>query len=159
MNNYLGVEGITNKEPGPHYINWIELLSWSMGTARGSVTSASAKQGNVQQVSEIRILISGNSTYLPTLMDAALKAKHFSLVELVTNVEHAPDPNHPGEYMKMTMRDVIFTTAQLSGGGERSTANFTLNFAEHVTNYRIAAEPEDGMVQPQFSRWRTPGVK
>jgi type VI secretion system secreted protein Hcp len=111
----------------------IDVLAWSWGVSNsGSAQTgggAGAGKCNVQDLSFTKWI--DKST--PNLLLACCNGKHYETATLV--VRKAGE--HPLEYLKITLSDLIITSLSTggSGGEDRLTENVTLNFAKVKVDY------------------------
>jgi len=110
-----------------------QVLAWSWGMSQSGTTHMGTGGGAgkvaVQDMS-ITKYIDKASAFLQL---AVCNGKHFD--QALLTVRKAGE--HPLEYLKITMKDVIITSLSIggSGGEDRLTENLSLNFAEYKTEY------------------------
>jgi type VI secretion system secreted protein Hcp len=126
-----GVQGESRREPGA-----IELKDWSFGAGRGigSPTGAASDRGaGAPNVRQIMIIKTPDKTS-PLLHKCAATGCHFSRAELV--VRKAGE--RPGEFLRYQLSDVMISSYQLGGSGERASESLTLNF----TRIEVQGQPQ-----------------
>jgi type VI secretion system secreted protein Hcp len=112
----------------------IDVLAWSWGMSQSGTmhmaTGGGAGKANVQDMSFTHWLDKAS----PNLMKACASGAHIK--EAVLTCRSAG--KEPLEYLIITMEQCIVTSVQLggSGGEDRFTENFTLNFARVGVDYQ-----------------------
>ena len=111
----------------------IDVLAWSWGMTQSGNTHVAGGGGagkvSVQDLSFTKYIDSSSHA----LMLACCNGKHYP--EALFTVRKAGE--HPVEYLKITMTDLIITSVSTggSGGEDRLTENVTLNFAKVKVEY------------------------
>ncbi len=135
---FLKLEGIDGESSDEKHKGEIDILAWSWGMSQSGTmhmgTGGGAGKANVQDLSFTHWVDASS----PNLMKVCCNGKH--IPEAVLTLRSAGE--NPLEYLIITMKQVMVTSVSLggSGGEDRFTENFTLNFAEVKVDY----QPQSG---------------
>lgn len=130
---FLKLNGIDGESADDKHAKEIDVLAWSWGMSQSGNTHLGTGSGagkvSVQDLS-VTHYVDAASTALAT---ACCKGTH--IPDGLLTVRKAGDT--PLEYIKLTIKDIIVTSLSTggSGGEDRLTENFTLNFAEYKLEY------------------------
>lgn len=122
------------------YAGSIDVLAWSWGMSQSGTTHAGPGAGsgkvNVQDLSLTKWVDKAS----PKLQLFCCNGKHIPTALLV--VRKAGE--HPLEYIKITMSDIIIASVSTggSGGEDRLTENVSLNFA--TVKFEYTPQKKDG---------------
>ena len=135
---FLMLDGIKGESVDKEHAGEIDVLAWSWGMSQSGTmhmsTGGGAGKANVQDLSFTHFLDSSS----PNLMKMCCNGKH--IPKAVLTCRSAGE--NPLEYLVITMEQVMVTSVSLggSGGEDRFTENFTLNFALVGVEY----QPQSG---------------
>jgi type VI secretion system secreted protein Hcp len=125
---FIKLGDIEGESTDAAYKGWIEVLGWAWGMSQSgtmhSGTGGGTGKVSVQDFSFTKYV--DKST--PNIMQKCCTGKHYPKVDFVAR--KAGDK--PLDYVKLTMEEVIVTSATTGGGTgqEQVTENVTLNFAK-----------------------------
>lgn len=135
---FIKLGDISGESTDAAYKDWIEVLGWAWGmTQSGTMhtgTGGGTGKVSVQDFSFTKYV--DKST--PNIMQKCCTGKHYDKVEFIAR--KAGDK--PLDYVKLTMEQVIVTSATTGGGvgQEQVTENVTLNFAKYKYEYTPQTE-------------------
>ena len=133
VDQFLKLNGIDGESADDKHKKEIDVLAWSWGMSQSGNTHLGEGSGagkvSVQDLN-ITHYIDSASTALAL---ACCKGTH--IPDGLLTVRKAGDT--PLEYLKITIKDIIVTSVSTggSGGEDRLTENFSLNFAEYKVEY------------------------
>lgn len=140
MDMFIKIGDIKGESKDSKHKEKIDVLAWSWGLSNSGNAQvgggAGAGKVNVQDLSFTKYI---DSATCP-LMLAASNGKHYKEALLI--VRKAGE--HPVEYVKIKMEDVLITSVSTggSGGEDRLTENVSLNFAKVSVDY--TPQKQDG---------------
>ena len=146
---FLKIEGIEGEAHDATHENEIDVLAWSWGMSQ-SGTMHIGGGGGAGKVSVQDMSFTGwfeKST--PELMKHCINGKH--IPEATLTVRKASG-DKPLEYIKVTMKEIIVSSVSTggSGGEDRLTANFSLNFRDVKLEYVEQTEDGGEGAKPDF---------
>lgn len=122
---YMKIDGVSGECPNAAYKEYIELDSFHWGASQPS-SMATGGGGSSGKVSFHDLTAVGKmDKAYPTVMQQMANGKHFATVE----IKGAKMGTGQMEYLKITLSDVLITSADVSGA----------NGAEIVANYSFQA--------------------
>lgn len=130
---FLKLNGIDGESADDKHKNEIDVLAWSWGMSQSGNTHLGTGSGagkvSVQDISVTHYVDSAS----PVLSLACCTGKH--IPDGTLTVRKAGET--PLEYIKITIKDIIITSVSTggSGGEDRLTENFSMNFAEYKLEY------------------------
>jgi type VI secretion system secreted protein Hcp len=140
VNAYLVIEGING--PSTSKTNAIDILSFSFGSSQTAVygVGASGKEAKAGRAdfSNLSIMKVTDKTS-PFLFEACVKA---SILPKVTLFYDKPVKGEQKDYFKITLKDALVTSQQLSGSNENPSES--VSFAFQAVEVAYAAENDDG---------------
>ncbi len=147
---FLKLGDIEGESKDSTYEGWIEVLGWSWGMSQSGTmhtgTGGGTGKVSVQDFSVTKYV--DKST--PNIMQKCCTGKHYDKVIFIAR--KAGDK--PLEYVKLTMEEVIVTSANTGGGvgEEQVTENITLNFARYKYEYtpQTASGAKGGTITQTF---------
>ncbi|MBK1705555.1 Hcp family type VI secretion system effector [Halochromatium glycolicum] len=145
---FLKLGDIKGESKDHQYADWIEVLSWSWGMSQlgtmHSGTGGGTGKVNVQDFSVTKFV--DKST--PNIIQKCCTGKHYPEATFIAR--KAGDK--PVDYVKLTMKEVIVTSAGTGGGtGEdRVTESVTLNFAHF--KYEYTPQSATGAKEPAITQ-------
>ncbi len=140
MDMFIKIGDIKGESKDSKHKEKIDVLAWSWGLSNSGNAQvgggAGAGKVNVQDLSFTKYI---DKATCP-LMLAASNGKHYKEALLI--VRKAGE--HPVEYVKIKMEDVLITSVSTggSGGEDRLTENVSLNFAKVSVDY--TPQKQDG---------------
>lgn len=135
---FLKLGDIKGESKDHQYADWIEVLAWSWGMSQSGTmhtgTGGGTGKVSVQDFSVTKFVDKAT----PNIMQKCCTGKHYPEVTFIAR--KAGDK--PIDYVKLTMKEVIVTSANTggSGGEEQVTENVTLNFAHYKYEYTPQSE-------------------
>jgi len=140
VNAYLVIDGING--PSTSKTNAIDILSFSFGASQTAVygVGASGKEAKAGRAdfSNLSIMKVTDKTS-PFLFEACVKA---SILPKVTLFYDKPVKGEQKDYFKVTLKDGLVTSHQLSGSNENQSES--VSFAFQAVEIAYAAENDDG---------------
>lgn len=140
VNAYLLIEGVEG--PSTSRTKAIDILSFSFGSSQTAVygVGASGKEAKAGRAdfSNLSIMKVTDKTS-PFLFEACVKATILSKVELFYD---KPVKGEQKDYFKITLKDALVTSHQLSGSNENPSES--VSFAFQAIEVAYAAEKDDG---------------
>lgn len=140
VNAYLLIEGING--PSTSRTNAIDILSFSFGSSQTAVygTGASGKEAKAGRAdfSNLSIMKVTDKTS-PFLFEACVKGSILPKVEIFYD---KPVKGDQKDYFKITLKDALVTSQQLSGSNENPSES--VSFAFQAVEVAYAAENDDG---------------
>jgi type VI secretion system secreted protein Hcp len=140
VNAYLVIEGING--PSTSRTNAIDILSFSFGSSQTAVygTGASGKEAKAGRAdfSNLSIMKVTDKTS-PFLFEACVKGSILAKVEIFYD---KPVKGDQKDYFKITLKDALVTSQQLSGSNENPSES--VSFAFQAVEVAYAAENDDG---------------
>ena len=130
---FLKVEGIDGESQDSTHKGEIDVLAWSWGMSQSGTlhdgSTGGAGKASFQDISLTKYI---DKSSVP-MMQLVATGKHINQATLI--VRKAGETAL--EYIKITMTDLIVTSASTggSGGESRLTENISLNFAEFCAEY------------------------
>jgi type VI secretion system secreted protein Hcp len=137
---FLKIEGVPGESQDKTHKAEIDVLSWSWGGSQSGTGHSGGGSGagkvSFQDLSITKYVDKAS----PTLMQFMANGKHISKAVLV--VRKAGE--HPLEYVKLTMEDVLVSSVSTggSGGEDRITEHLSLNFSK--LEYAYKEQNKDG---------------
>jgi len=131
---YLKIAGCDGESEDDKHKGWIDILAWSFGISQPGTMhmggGGGAGKASYQDVS----CTSYYDKATPKLMQGAATGNHFKDAELVVRKAGGSQL----EYINYKMTDVLITSVSTggSGGEDRLTCNFSLNFSKLETIYK-----------------------
>jgi type VI secretion system secreted protein Hcp len=140
VNAYLLIDGVEG--PSTSRTKAIDILSFSFGSSQTAVygVGASGKEAKAGRAdfSNLSIMKVTDKTS-PFLFEACVKATILSKVELFYD---KPVKGEQKDYFKITLKDALVTSHQLSGSNENPSES--VSFAFQAIEVAYAAEKDDG---------------
>jgi type VI secretion system secreted protein Hcp len=140
VNAYLLITGING--PSTSRTNAIDILSFSFGSSQTAVygTGASGKEAKAGRAdfSNLSIMKVTDKTS-PFLFEACVKGSILPKVEIFYD---KPVKGEQKDYFKITLKDALVTSQQLSGSNENPSES--VSFAFQAVEVAYAAENDDG---------------
>ena len=140
VNAYLVIDGING--PSTSKTNAIDILSFSFGASQTAVygVGASGKEAKAGRAdfSNLSIMKVTDKTS-PFLFEACVKA---SILPKVTLFYDKPVKGEQKDYFKVTLKDGLVTSHQLTGSNENPSES--VSFAFQAVEIAYAAENDDG---------------
>jgi type VI secretion system secreted protein Hcp len=140
VNAYLLIEGING--PSTSKTNAIDILSFSFGASQTATygVGASGKEAKAGRAdfSNLSIMKVTDKTS-PFLFEACVKG---SILPKVTLFYDKPVKGEQKDYFKVTLKDGLVTSHQLSGSSENPSES--VSFAFQAVEVAYAAEKDDG---------------
>lgn len=140
VNAYLLIEGING--PSTSRTNAIDILSFSFGSSQTAVygTGASGKEAKAGRAdfSNLSVMKVTDKTS-PFLFEACVKGSILPKVEIFYD---KPVKGEQKDYFKITLKDALVTSHQLSGSNENPSES--VSFAFQAVEVAYAAENDDG---------------
>ena len=137
---FLKLDGIKGESIDKDHGEEIQILAWSWGMSQSGTThmgsGGGAGKANVQDISITHYVDSAS----PNLMKACCKGDHIKTATLTFREAGGEKL----EYLVIDLEQVMVTSVSIggSGGEDRFTENFTLNFAQVGLDYQ--PQKEDG---------------
>ena len=142
MDIFLKVDSVKGESKDSKHKGEVDVLAWSWGLSNSGSAhvggGAGAGKVNIQDLSVTKY-IDFSSTALQL---ACANGKHYK--NALLTVRKAGE--HPLEYIKITMDEVLITSISTggSGGEDRLTENVTLNFAKVKVEYQKQSDSTGG---------------
>ena len=145
----LEIEGIPGESVDALHPRTIEIQSFSLGASNPALvsTGGGASSGKVS-FSDISFSKSLDKSS-PLLYLHCAQGKHIPQATLYLRQSGA---DKPAEYYVIKLTDVLVTSVQTSGGGDRPMESLSLNFAKIEFIYR-AQKPDGSLDTPVRSGW------
>ena len=151
---FLKLDGIPGESEDGKYKETIDVLAWSWGMSQSGTTHMGPGGGSGKASYQDLSVTHWFDKASPNLMLYLSKGSHIPAGQLV--VRKAGDK--PLDYIVVDFKDMIVTSVSTggSGGEERLTENFTLNFAHVKLKYMQQKKDGSGVAGPEFA-WNIPG--
>jgi type VI secretion system secreted protein Hcp len=130
---YIKFQGIDGESMDSKHNNWIDVQSWSWGVSNhGATFSTGAGGGSSGKAShsDLNFACLYNKA-TPLIKSACETGKHIPSVEMEvvrTGEKHQT-------YLKIKLTDVMVSSLQVSGSGERPHTSVSLAYAKYEENY------------------------
>jgi len=150
---FLDLKGIPGESQDSKFKDKIDVLAWSWGMSQNGTTHMGPGGGSGKAAFQDISVTHWFDKASNNLMLYLAKGTHIPEGKLV--VRKAGDK--PLDYIVMDFTDLIVTSVSTggSGGEERLTENFTLNFAQVKVKYQQQNKDGSGTPGPEFS-WNIP---
>ncbi len=131
---FLKMEGIDGESEDSAHKKWVDVLAWSWGVSQSGSMHMSGGGGSGKANFQDLSVTGYYDSSTPKLMQNCSTGKHFAKAELVVRKAGGEQL----EYIKYTLSEVIVTSVSTggSGGEDRLTCNYSLNFAKLETIYK-----------------------
>ena len=129
---YMKIDGVTGECPNAAYKEWIELDSFHWGASQpsSSATGTGLSSGKVS-FHDLTAVGKMDKAY-PTVMQKMASGKHFGTVDICA----AKMGDEQVEYLKITLTDVLITSADVSGAqGAEIISNYSFQAAKVKWHY------------------------
>jgi type VI secretion system secreted protein Hcp len=148
---FLSLDPIKGESQDDKHKDEIDVLSWSWGMSQSGTTHQGTGGGagkvSVQDLTFTHYVDKASAD----LIKACTRGDHIAKGTLV--VRKAGGESKALEYIKIEMENVIVTSVSAggSGGEDRLTENFSLNFQKYKYQYKQQTEKGGEGATPEFS--------
>ncbi|QDQ25440.1 type VI secretion system tube protein Hcp [Chitinimonas arctica] len=154
---HLKIQSIPGESQNEGHKEEMEILAWSWGLTQSgtmhSGTGGGAGKVGIQDISFTKYTDNAS----PLLVLCACKGEH--LPEVILSVRKAAGTS-PIDYYTITLKDVLVSSYSTggSGGEDRFTENFSLNFASFHIQYKIQDAAGNAKAGTE-AKWNIPANK
>jgi len=147
MDQFIKFDGIKGESKDSKHATDIDVLAWSWGASNsasfGQGQGGGAGKVNIQDLSITKYVDSAS----PTLLQMCCNGKHIKDANLFVRKMG----EHPLEYIKITLTDVIVSSISTggSGGEDRLTENISLAFAK--VKFVYTPQDDKGAASPAIT--------
>lgn len=131
---YIKIDGIAGESKDSEHKGEIDVLAWSWGISQSGNTHLGGGSGAGKASFQDLSVTSYYDKATPLLMNHCSSGKHIKEATLVVRKAGGKQE----EFINYKMSDIIVTSVSTggSGGEDRLTINFSLNFAKIETAYK-----------------------
>jgi type VI secretion system secreted protein Hcp len=151
---FLKLDTILGESLDKAHRDTIEVMSWSWGAQNSGSASPGAGAGAGKVSFQDLSLTTNTSKASPPILAAMAKGQH--LKSAVLYGRKAGGAGAAGDYLTITLTDVLVSSFQTSAAGDTSTDSFNLSFTKVVYSYRTQG-PDGRLGPPVTSGWDLKG--
>lgn len=134
---FLKIDGIAGESQDRAHAGAIEVLSWSLGASNPTTIGSGGGGAGAGKVSfsDLSVMVD-QSKASPLLMLAVATGQHIKSVVLTGRRAGGGAGGGAGDYLTVTLSDVLVTSIQTSAGSETPTESLSLAFSKIVVSYK-----------------------